>query len=67
MFQNYLCHSIEGSDVGMTREEEEYGYMELCVMGFFFGEEYVCQNFKDSLNVGGGIGGLLRDNCMQGL
>jgi len=44
---------IEGSDVGMTREEEEYVYMELCVMRFFFGVEYVCQNFRDSLNVGG--------------
>jgi hypothetical protein len=51
----------------MKREEEEYVYMELCVMSFFFGVEYVCQNFKDSWNVGGGIGGLLRDNCMQGL
>lgn len=67
MFQNYLCNWIEGSDVGMKREEEEYVYMELCVMSFFFGVEYVCQNFKDSWNVGGGIGGLLRDNCMQGL
>jgi len=37
------------------------------VMSFFFGVEYVCQNFKDSLNMSGGIGGLLRDNCMQGL
>jgi hypothetical protein len=51
----------------MKREEEEYVYMELCVMIFFFGVEYVCQNFKDSWNVGWGIGGLLRDNCMQGL
>jgi hypothetical protein len=51
----------------MKREEEEYGYMEICVMSFFFGVEYVCQNFNDSLKVGEGIGGLLRDNCMQGL
>lgn len=48
----------------MKREEEEYVYMELCVMSFFFGVEYVCQNFKDSLNMSGvGLG----INCMQGL
>jgi hypothetical protein len=59
---------LKGSDVGMKREEEEYVYMELCVMSFFFGVEYVCQNFKGSLKFErgwGGIGGLLRDNCMQ--
>jgi hypothetical protein len=28
----------------MKREEEEYVYMELCVMSFFFGVEYDCQN-----------------------